>query len=405
MDPLIKKEIDKDYTACIAEFMNASIIYKDVLTNKEEITPELKQARIDAVAMYLGRVGEMSYKYLLRLKQVEINPNISYEGFSNGNRIDKIGTIKNFKDRGFMSQDDYDEIENFSSNSGSMKFHDFAYLELIFKKLVKDAYNNFEKLIEYTFDSNVIDKVLDERINSLDKNTNYEDKYLFNDGKDYLSISIFPKILEIGTDNFTLKVEETAKLRMNNLIETAKKNGDLFTRLRYFSNHVNMDDIDSTTLNIIYNYMSLLVEYIKYVHDNNNLYVDTSLIHAKKEALKYSMLLNRSEASINYIFDNYKDLNWIDIEMLLFSGYSVSNTKDDYKELLNLMEEYNIDYDKETLFIKLINNSLRPDVLRKFFENDIFDLDTIDECLYKEDGLRDPKEVEKMINQYKHKIK
>ena len=253
MEALIKKEIEKDYIACIAEFMNASIVYKDVLTNTEKIDSELKQARIDAVAMYLGRVGEMSYKYLLRLKQVELNPNMSYESFSNGNRIDKIGTIKNFKDRGIMTQEDFDEIESFSSNSGSMKFHDFAYLELIFKKLVKEAYNNFEQLIEYTFDSNVIDHVLDERINSLDKNTNYEDEYLFGDGKDYLSLSIFPKFLEIGDDSFTLKLEETVRLRITNLIETAKKNGDLFTRLRYFSNHSNISDIDIETLNVIYN--------------------------------------------------------------------------------------------------------------------------------------------------------
>ena len=408
MDLLVKEDIEKDYIACIGEFLNAKVLMNDVINikilekdSKEE--KELKQARINGLAMYLGRLGEMAFKYLLKTKQVEINPKITYDQFSNGQRIDKMGTLKNFKDNGYLSEDDFNDINNTASTSGNMKFHDFMYLELIFQKLVPSGYKNFLKLIDYTFDSQIIDQVIDKRIESLDKYTNYEDVDEYRLGTNYLLMSIFPKSLEVDDGEFSYKLDENVRIKFNNLINTAKKNGDLFTRLRYFSNHINDNDISKDVLKTIYEYISILIEYIKYVH-SEGLYADTSILHGKKEAIKYKKLLNRSEQSINYIFNKYKD-NVFTLEELLFSGYTLNDQKDEFNDLKKLFEDNNIEYDENKILYNVVSGGYRPDVLKKFFEKNIFDLHTIDTIMYENDEengtyLRTPEQINNILEHY-----
>ena len=81
MDNLIKLDIDEDYYGCIGAYENVSLLLKNMssLKIKSGDTSEtkfIKKGRKKDILVDLGRIGELAYKYLLKLKQVEISSTV-----------------------------------------------------------------------------------------------------------------------------------------------------------------------------------------------------------------------------------------------------------------------------------------------------------------------------------------
>ena len=154
MDASIKKDIEKDFYNCLGAFKNFCTLMNtfpnlEINATDSEEDKNIKQAQIDDLLVQLGRIGELAFKYLLKLKQIELHSDWRYEQFTNKKeQIFAIGPIKDLANKGKITQSDADEIKSFY-DANDQKAHNFAYLGLIAKKLIPDTYSNFEKIIDY----------------------------------------------------------------------------------------------------------------------------------------------------------------------------------------------------------------------------------------------------------------
>lgn len=407
MDAQIKQDINKDYYSCIGEYTNLKAIMNDILNIKflntdsaEEI--ELKQARINGASISLGRIGELAYKYLLKLKQIELFPKQNYDQFSDSERIYKKGKLADLVNKKVISQQDADEINAFVDNN-NQKFHNFMFLELVTKKVMPSVYSDFEWMMEYEFYSKIIDQMIEDNSKDLELDISYMDADELS--ADYfLRITIFPRLLEDYENKEADEIYYTAIKKVKDTIKTAKSNGDIFTRLRYYSNRHNNDNVTIAELNDIYEYISVLVSFISCIHKNNKLMVPVDVEHARKEAIKHNKLIGRSVDSINYIFDSYKDSYYINLFEILFSGYVMNEEKDEIKVLKELLKKYNIEYNEYGLS-RIISSKIRPYILEDFYQNGVYDLSAIENMLYGDDEyghyMRTREEVKKLIEGYK----
>lgn len=321
MDTLIKKDIEKDFYNCIGAFKNiCSLInvfpkLKINVTDSEE-EKNIKQSQIDDLLVQLGRIGELAFKYLLKIKQIELYPNQNYEQFSKTEQIFTRGSIKDLVNKKKISQTGASEILSFKDDN-DQKFHNFIYLGLIVRELMPETYKNFGKTFEYIFQSKSIMDVL----KSMDlEQLRWEISY-----GNYMELVIFPCLIELDP----IKIDDDKiKNRISEIKNKAYISGDIFTRLRYNSNNKAGKQFNVKDLNDIFIYMTALVTLIEGIHKNNdNLLSRPESINGRAQALKIHKLIGKSESYINSIFDEFSDDDPLYLCQKLFSGYEIEEIK------------------------------------------------------------------------------
>jgi len=272
------KDIISDYYSTIGKFNNVSnlILSKSYLVNENdsEETKREKEGQRREILVDLGRVAEMAFKYLIKIRRMELFPNEPYnDSVINGNVVkgfkDKatlsLGVVKDLGNKVHASKQDIEEILNFSSVGP--KAHDFSYLYLIIDKLMPDIR---EKLNEITI-------LLIKSNNSA--NVIYEEEL---DNYEYIA---FPNKLLTYFDEQDEEQQMLIEL-IEKRNETIFHSGDIFTRLRYYSNNPFDKKFDVAE---VYKMVTQIVYFIKLVHLYNE-----KISFNSEVVFSYSVLYNCS---------------------------------------------------------------------------------------------------------------
>lgn len=374
---LKKEDIEIDYYKAIARFENLkrmiiNLKELEIKPNDSEELKLIKKSQYEELLVDLGRVGELAFKYLLKVKQLEMFPKQSYEEFSK-NALFHKGPLKDFAQKNKIP---LTEIEPILSFGAKQKEHNFTYLCMVLEKTLEEVYNNFKHLVEYKLESDEIIKLINSSNNKK------------SDIKYYLPTAIFPELLWVSNVEIPQdKIQELINIHQN-IEQTA---GDIFTRFRYFSENLNKKEFN---LKEVYNYIELLVLFIKGIHDNNNdLKTSPSMILGRLNAKKYSYLIGRTEQEIDLFFNKFINNNIIDIEKVLFNTtYSI----DDAIKMEKILKRYNITYN-----YGIYHDSILPEELEFFLEHGIADNNIMLQILYFENGkklsITEIKEILKQI--------
>ena len=275
------EDITKDYYSTIGAFDNVSVLLSqkvwEVTENDDEETIKTKEGRKDDLLVDLGRIAEMAFKYIIKIRRMELYPNEPYlDTVVNGNLTkgfkDKgtltAGVIRDFGNHVHASTGDVDLILNVSGVGP--KAHNFNYLYLIIEKLMPDVYDKLKTFMEIKIKSENIAKIFKE------------------EEIEYPIFTVFPN------DSLkTKKEEDEEEKQIRQLI--AKRNstivysGDIFTRLRYYSNNPFDKNFN---IEEIYDVVANIISFIKVIH----LY-DENLDFNPEIAFSYYKLKNNPSLS------------------------------------------------------------------------------------------------------------
>lgn len=370
------EDIVSDYYQLIGKFnlITHNIVNKDLIirenTNNDEkkiIEAEQKELLID-----LGRVAELAFKYIIKIKRLEMYPNEPYnsseqnKGFKDKETLYKA-VVRDMGNQLHISQNVVDKI--FLTNGIGPDAHNFNYLYTIINILFPEIDNSFKKFIELKEKSEIIKEELD-----------YEDD-LFKVG--YIS---FPDE-ELGKvlNKSKIKIEDEILININKKMQTIKESGDIFTRLRYFSNNPNDKDFD---IQKIYNLVSNIVDFVKAIHLNKeNLNINPNLLFASYSLYQHQNSLRLKYDDIKKLMENTKIQNnpTILMDAIFYSDFHI----DEILELLNLnnidIYEYTLIFCEHIesdmiLYLKSKSNDLEDIYMIKHAESELFWLnDIIDE--------------------------
>ena len=316
-------DIISDYYSAIGKFMNVSETISlntfKIDDNDDEEMMKVKEGCQREILIDLGRVAELAFKYIIKIRRMELYPNEPYENIEvDGHKIrgfkDKEtlndGVIRDFANKVGFPQSQVDSIVNVAGIGP--KAHNFNYLYSIVDRLMPDVKNKLNEVIGIKFKSNNIADVVDER--------DLDEEYV-----------VFP--------NESLKTRvDMEKERMdiinliNSRIQTIEDSGDIFTRLRYFANN----PFDKTfDIEEVYELVKDIVLFIRLVHlSNENLYFNPEI------AFSFDTLKNNpdySRFSINdikriYSHDKVKDNTSAIMDAIFYSG---KLTIDEIMEILD----------------------------------------------------------------------
>lgn len=284
-------DIVSDYYSTIGKFNNISILLSlesyninedDSLETKKEKEGQKREILVD-----LGRVAEMAFKYLIKIRRMQLYPKELYN-----DTVVKGSIVKGFKDKETLSagvirelgqkvkasRNDIDEILNFSSVGP--KAHDFSYLYLIIDKLMPDIRDLLNEIMSLRIKSINCVKVLSE----------YDYEY-----QEYIA---FPNELLKESETIEGERKEIIK-QIQKRNETIFHSGDIFTRLRYYSNNPFDKNYD---VDEVYNMVLGIIDFIKIVH----LYNET-LDFNPEVAFSYG-ILNKYHNLSRFEFDEFKQI-------------------------------------------------------------------------------------------------
>lgn len=387
MDRFIQEDIENDYIkGCLSSYKNIQFEINhldEILINNPKSKMDIKEnnGTIEDIIQRLGLVGELSFKYLLKVKQTQLSPNQLYEDFKN-QAIFKKGSIKNLANRGIITEEEKDEIINFQDDN-NQPFHNYNYLGLILEKVLTNTNNQFKKYFKYSIQSDYIEKIIESEIES-GKITQKKDSTFFK-------ALLFPCIYEIDSEE-AMNLDETAL----SIIEKGKEAGDVFTRLRYFSNNqVNQKNYTIDDINDINYFIGQLVDFTKRIYEqNNDLNINAAKAFSKTIALNSTNELERDQDEIMQIYDKYSKDDVIIFINRLLSEYSI----DDLEYIDNLCTQYNITtssvFEKSTtpyLLIKThesdIDDEIKRKIINKYYKTEKLKdrYDTYYESYYYED--------------------
>lgn len=276
-----KEDITEDYYSTIGGFDNVSVLLSqkewEVTEHDDDETKKIKEGRQRDILVALGKIAEMAFKYIIKIRRMELFPNEPYLDTNiNGNIVkgfrDKeklpAGVIRDFGNRVHASTSDIDSILNVAGVGP--KAHDFNYLYLIIEKLMPDVYDNLKTFMEIKIKSENIAKIFKE------------------EEIEYPIFTVFPN------DSLkTKKEEDDEEKQIRALI--AKRNstivysGDIFTRLRYYSNNPFDKNFN---IEEIYDVVANIISFIKVIH----LY-DENLDFNPEIAFSYYKLKNNPSLS------------------------------------------------------------------------------------------------------------
>ena len=260
-------DILSDYYSTIGKFKNVSesISLNTFRINEkdDEETKKEKEGQQREILIDLGRVAEMAFKYIIKIRRMELYPNEPY--------LDTVidgHTVKGFKEKetltGAVIRDLANKVSFPQSEVDSIlnvpgigpKAHNFNYLYSIIDKLMPDVKNKLNEVISMKFKSNNIASVLDDF-------KFFEEQYV-----------VFPNASLKSTEDMEKERIQIINL-INNRIQTIEESGDIFTRLRYFANNPFDKEFD---IDEVYNMVSDIILFIKLIHiSNENLHFNPEI--------------------------------------------------------------------------------------------------------------------------------
>lgn len=342
------EDILNDYESALAKFENMEFLYnshKDKFTIKDgddDQTITRKKARLNELLVDLGRVGELTLKYIIKLAQIKYYPNQTYAQFQK-EALFKTGPITSFAQRQKLSSNDIKLIKEYK-DANDQKFHNFDYLFLIIEKTLPQQAANIYKIIEYSMQSREIQK------NPLNQ-----------DPKENNEDIIFPEYIIRHFDDEEKDEETKEKIRKLRR-DTISESGDIFTRLRYFSNnpHDKSFDLDS-----IYALMKDIITVIRTIHEcNDDIDYDPIEGYGKIIALDNPNLTRYSKEELQKIinlFPTKTDPNGLAALLFFADKYT-------YEELKAITDIKQIDpADYAQIFI----NNLNAEEIKFFFKHGV----------------------------------
>lgn len=320
------QKILEDYYLCLGTFVNCSELYANKesfqIVNTDTLEQiAIKRGREADLLSNLGKVGEKAFKYIIGLENLALYPNQDPNSFEL--LWKKVNVLKDFAKKHGIDENDprFQELLNYNDEN-NQKAHNFDYWFSVMDLIIKDTSELFEKYMRYTIQSKMLIKECVEN-NEFKYTyiTNYEDRIELALP---FRVAIFPNLLELRYDNVPSVPEAMLKIMIKTRKESFKKNGDIFTRLRYASNNpnhlkFNLDEVHEIIKNI--------VTFIQMIHENNNnLDFDLNKSFAKYKALEYKEYLNLPEEEIENLFS--LDLTGNELALTAFeSNYSYSSIK------------------------------------------------------------------------------
>ena len=156
MDIRIEQDIKEDLLSkCFSSLNEAKIMmehleeYKILPTDSEK-EKFLKKGNRENILISLGRAGELAFKYLIKIRMIQLYPNEPYEQF-----VKKVGRpsakfIKNelADQKHVISQQDADELITFQDDN-DQKGHNYSYQNLFANKLIPIIENNLKSYYIY----------------------------------------------------------------------------------------------------------------------------------------------------------------------------------------------------------------------------------------------------------------
>ena len=375
---LINNDIKKDFQSCNSLFKLVTGIIKNTIQelkineNDSEEVKESKQSTLNEILIMMGRVGELATKYLLKIKQQELDHGQNFVQFSETEQIYKKGKLKNLVNKGVISPYDFDELSTYYDENKDGIFHNFFYMMSVLKKVSPKTVENFEECIKYHYTSREL----------MDK---YKDNII-----GFKQFVLFPELLwmidgEIENETIGQLKDDTLRL--------ANECGDIFVRLRYYSNNYGKSLNTLDTL-FLFNYLEVLVEFINGIHQNHdNLLTSSNWIHGLETALQYPNLTGRNEKEINDFFNDFVDNDSLYLSQKLLCGQS----NQDIKKLELLCKEYGLDS------FMVIDHGIHADELIIFHEHGCDDYQEMQNYIFDEKlRRRSLKEIEELLNSRKY---
>jgi len=364
MDNKKQRDIEKDFYNCLGAYKNVSEIMKSIenlriIDSDTEEKRILKQAQIDDILVQLGRIGELAYKYLLKLKQIQIYPDQSYEQFSQTEQIYKNGLITDLTNKGLIPPKEAETIKSFNDEN-KQKFHNFMYLHLLLSALTPMTIENFEKMINYRIQSRIVARAL--------HNMSKEEREEEIENGSYCQLLLFPNL--IWNDNFYINTEKMDRL-ISSIKDKASTSGDIFTRFRYYSNNHNNVQFNVDDTKRINFYMGSLVKFISGVHRNHNdLLTPAESIHAHDMSENYKFAVARKDT--DSIIDTFVNDDSLTLCKKLFSGYSV----EELKRIEELCKKYDF------LSLTVVDSGISPEKLEVLHNKGIDSEERLQEYLF-----------------------
>ena len=314
------EDILSDYFQMIDEFdlitsiiLNNNFIIDD---NDNAETIRKKNNQKKKVLQDLGRILELAFKYIIKLKRLKIYPNEPYES-------DSIKKIKGFKDKETFPKPVVNDLANkchisqnqvdnkiFSINGIGPEAHNFSYLYKIIEVIFPQIDSSLKDFFGYILKSKMASKEIDDDLI----------KFQF---------ITFPEEIFTESNKDKEQIDSETLERIQNRIKSINENGDIFTRLRYFANNPNDKKVN---VDEIYELASDVVDFTKAIHLNNeNLNLDSKLLFASfilsnnsfsrftqdelKELINNKKVQQNPTILMDALF--YCDLPYKDIEELL----------------------------------------------------------------------------------------
>lgn len=363
-----KQKILEDYYLCIGAFENCSDLFqKEKYNTQHTDTKEeraIKKGREADLLSNLGKVGEKAFKYIIGLENLALYPNQDPNSFEL--LWKKVNVLKDFAKKHGINEDDeeFQKLLNYYDEN-NQKSHNFDYWFSVMDILMKDTSALFEQYMRYNIQSKLL-------IDECFENDEFKYISLIN-YEDHVEISmlfraaIFPNLLELRYDSIPSVPEAMLKMMIKTRKESFRKNGDIFTRLRYASN--NPEHLKFNTEEV-YEIIKNIVTFIKMIHENNDrLNFDLNKSFAKYKAIEYHEHLGVTIEEIENLFS----LELTGTELAL-TAFETNYTYSSIKRLLD------IGVPKEHLR-KVMREGLYARTVEYFFKQGIYDYSKMREYL------------------------
>lgn len=370
------QDIIKDFHKAIAKFNLAASAYekKEYIINPtdDEETKEYKEALKEEILTDLGRSAELFFKYIVKIARMKLFPNEHYE-----NTVDSHGqNVKGFKEKETLTKSVLNEmctrlgfpisiVDNITSVSGiGPKAHDFNYLFRIIENLFPSACTSYKRFIELRFKSMIVRKNLELK----DDNDYSHEKKAF---------TTFPEGFE-DIIYFKDEDEESRVLleKINSRISTIDYSGDIFTRLRYFSNNPNDKTFD---IDKIFEMISELKMFCSAIHySKENLDLDPKFLFA-------NYMLNENKDYCRFSHDELLKLINHDVvkrypNIFMNSVFYSNLSIDEILDLLNLDPKYfsNSEWSVDDNYNICIMSDINKKTLLYFYDLGITSIEEIE---------------------------
>ncbi len=349
-----KKDIIDDYYSTIGRFMNTSDLilskkYEINSTDNEEVK-KIKEGQQRQILVDLGMILEFSFKYLIKIRRMNLYPNEPYLDVNNNGNIIKgfqskepmpKGVVRDLGNLVHAPANDIQAIENVTSVGP--KSHDFYYLYLIIEKLMPDVSDRLKEFMKLKIKSDNISKIFEEN------------------EVEYPSYTVFP--------NDRLRTKEVEDEERKQIVELISKrnliiqeSGDIFTRLRYYSNN----PFDKTyNIDEIYDVVTNVISFIKTVHlYEEELNFDPEIAFSYYKLNENPNLSKFSLEEISKIYSHPKIKNNVDNIMdSIFYSNDMS-----FKEVMEILDSDDL-FEKNSVinsYTTIFTNSLTLEKIKYF---------------------------------------